>query len=79
MADTNAENEMQKNFLFQYNGRNGRENYLQWRDRQGNYHNFPVTMGRNCNRNWPTMTNDTIIMNDPSLLPITGVRYGPIK
>merc|ERR1712200_178732 len=62
-----------------YNGRYKHENYLQWRDRHGSYHNFPSTMGKNCNRNQPTMTNDTIVMNDQSLLPITGVRYGPIR
>jgi len=56
----------------------GSENYLQWRDRNGNYHNF-TTMGNNCNRNWPVMTQDSIELTDPSLLPVTGIRYGPMR
>ena len=65
--------------MFQFNGLDGPENYLQWRDRNGDYHNFTTTMGENCNRQWPIEQSDTVILNDPALLPITGVRYGPIK
>merc|ERR1711962_1148170 len=36
-------------------------------------------MGENCNRQWPIEQSDTVILNDPALLPITGVRYGPIR
>jgi len=62
-----------------FKGLDGPENYLQWQDRNGDYHNFTGTMGENCDRQWPIEQSDTIILNDPALLPITGVRYGPIK
>lgn len=49
--------------------------YMQWRDRKGDFHN--VTSGDNCNKMWPHMTTDTIVLTN-NLLPVTTVRYGPL-
>ena len=46
--------------------------YLQWKDRHGNYHNITSMEENNCNRNWPQMLTDTTVLEDRSLLPITG-------
>jgi hypothetical protein len=51
--------------------------YLQWRDRHGQYHNFEG--GENCNKKWPQMDSDSFELNDRSLLPVTGLHYGPLK
>lgn len=57
----------------------GPKNYLQWRDRHHRYHNFSSTMGSQCNKKWPIKTKDSIELNDPALLPVTGIRYGPLR
>ena len=51
--------------------------YLQWRDSSGNYHNF--TGGPNCDKKWPQMMSDTFKLTDHALLPVTSVRYGPLR
>ena len=51
--------------------------YLQWRDRIGNYHNF--TGGENCDKKWLDMMSDTFELTDRTLLPVTSVRYGPLR
>jgi len=50
--------------------------FMQWRDRKGDFHNF--TGGDNCNKMWPRMTTDTIVLTNRSFLPVTAVRYGPL-
>jgi hypothetical protein len=50
--------------------------YLQWKDRNGEFHN--ITGGDNCNKMWPQMMSDSYISNS-KLLPITAVRYGALE
>jgi len=60
-------------------GQNGFDvvSFLQWRDRNGNFHN--ITGGENCNNVWGQPMSDLFQLNDKSLLPITAVRYGPLR
>ena len=51
--------------------------YLQWKDSNGNYHNF--SSGENCDNNWPQMMSDSFKLTDRTLLPVTAVRYGPLR
>jgi len=51
--------------------------YLQWRDSNGNYNNF--SSGENCDKNGPQMMSDTFKLTDRTLLPVTAVRYGPLR
>jgi hypothetical protein len=52
------------------------EFYLQWKDRHGSYHNV-TSLGENtCNRNWPKLLSDSAILDDRTLLPVSGIRYG---
>ena len=51
--------------------------YLQWRDNSGNYHN--ITAGPNCDQRIPQMMSDTFKLTDRALLPVTSVRYGPLR
>ena len=50
--------------------------YLQWRDRNGEYHNF--TGGNNCNNMWAQPMSDSFDLSDKSLLPVSAIRYGPL-
>jgi len=61
---------------------------LQWRDRNGRYHNFTGAGRLNCNNMWPQMKSDVFELNQDSpllsapastLLPVSAVRYGPLK
>ena len=51
--------------------------FLQWKDSDGKYHN--ITGGENCDKNWPQMMSDTFELVDRTLLPVTAVRYGPLR
>ena len=51
--------------------------YLQWKDSIGNYHN--MTGGENCDKKVPEMMSDTFELIDSTLLPVTAVRYGPLR
>ena len=51
--------------------------YLQWRDSSNNYHN--MTGGENCDKKMPIMMSDTFELIDRTLLPVTAVRYGPLR
>ena len=51
--------------------------YLQWRDSSGKYHN--MTAGANCDKKWPQAMSDTFKLTDRALLPVTSVRYGPLR
>jgi hypothetical protein len=51
--------------------------FLQWRDRNGDYQNF--TGGENCDKKWPQMMSDAFELVDRTLLPVTAVRYGPLR
>ena len=55
------------------------EFYLQWMDRHGSYHNVTSLGENNCNRNWPKLLSDSAVLDDRTLLPVTGVRYGPMR
>ena len=51
--------------------------YLQWRDNSGKYHN--MTAGANCDQRFAHMMSDTFKLTDRALLPVTSVRYGPLR
>ena len=55
------------------------ENLLEWRDRFGNYHPV-INLGSNsCDHNNPTWQTNAGYIQYRSLLPITGIRYGPLE
>ena len=52
--------------------------YLSWRDRHGSYHPLPQLGSGNCNWKRARWQEDSGFIEDMSLLPITGIRYGPL-
>ena len=60
--------------LFQFLG----DEMFFWRDRNYNYHPLGTLGQDNCNRKAPTWKFDTGDIDNKSLLPITGFKYGPL-
>ena len=54
------------------------QDYLSWRDRHGNYHPVQNLGDNNCNWKKPMWEKDVGAIQDLSLLPITGIKYGPL-
>jgi len=52
---------------------------LQWKDRFGDYHAVPNLNGTTCDSKDPTWLVNSGIVEDKTLLPISGVRFGPHK
>ena len=52
---------------------------LFWRDRLGNYHPLGRLGSNNCNWNNLHWETDFGFITNKSLLPITGIRYGPLN
>ena len=53
--------------------------HLSWKDRHGAYHPIPLLGSGNCNWKRPQLETDFGYINDMALLPIKGIRYGPLK
>ena len=51
---------------------------MEWRDKSGNWHSVQQLGENQCDLNYHAWLSDSEILSNKSLLPITGVKYGPM-
>ena len=58
---------------------NSKFQFLQWRDRFGQYHDLTNLNESSCDLKEPVWLSNVATIEDRNLLPVSAVRYGPHK